>query len=119
MKNEGYESQFTGSPLAEAMGMKYRCTRNIYREYVTADYGFVYVDNDTLPRNKLTEEEYTKAIREGANYAEMTRYMKGMRDEPKLMNKGAVRLTPKDEPFEDSLWIYNHDGSYRYCKPGS
>ena len=129
LENPDFESQWKGSPLAEAMGEAYRVTKEFYLEYVTADYNHEHVAqisksvalamvnaspyNPMLGRYKVTRDRETGEILD-------------------VMNKGAIRITPSSKVQsllgedgtpnaykldETQLWVYRHDYSWYLTRP--
>jgi hypothetical protein len=134
--NPEFESQWKGSPLAEAMGKAYQVEKEFYREYVTDDYDhevIARVPKDVAIAMVMTSP-YLPFLAHG-------RHVGPGWDETDpivwVMNKGAVRITPspefldrlielelwKDEewpsrhPERDELWVFNQDGAYSLTRP--
>ena len=139
--NPDYMSQFKGSILAEALGQHVSSRHEFYREYVTQDHGHVHLT--------IISEEVALFLIERSPYRPfLTDYMVCRPDDGEpikgIMNKGAVRLTPRDwdskgpsvltgdqvsgryAPDEKrlnfcdprmELWVYRHDDNYWLTTP--
>jgi len=136
--DEQFESQFTGSPLAEAMGKAYQRSKEWYLEYVTADHNHEMVSR--------ISKSTALAMIESSPYCDhlvdpfQVRWADGKLSS--VMNKGAVRITPSEsmmermallpqhkddwedarpyefgEDYRNEVWVYNHDGKYYITRP--
>ena len=96
--DEQFESQFTGSPLAEDMGKAYQNSKEYYLEYVTEDHNHEIVSRisrstalamvKSSPYRRLLKSPFQIQLASDPNLENWR--VTG------LMNKGAVRITPSE-----------------------
>jgi hypothetical protein len=145
--SEEFESQFKGSPLAEAMGASYRSAKEFYREYVTKDYNHETVSriSKSTALAMIESSPYRKFLKSPWQIQLRGEVLTGM------MNKGAIRITPSQdmmgqiiedvivgtdeevddwldteyggdvyqfsEHYRNEIWVYNHDSTYYITRP--
>ena len=136
--DEQFESQFTGSPLAEAIGKAYQISKEWYLEYVTADHNHETVSriSKSMALAMIENSPYRHHLKDPFQIQLVNGKLVS------VMNKGAVRITPSEstmermvhlqhygddwedarpyefgEDYRNEIWVYNHDGKYYITRP--